>query len=490
MFSLSYTRLQIIKIIILLGGLYLFFVTLFSRSLADNDLWGYLAFGGILFEEGYFPFHDVFSYTPTKPLWIYHEWLTGVIFFSIHKYSGPAGLQLLRYVVILMTIYLIYMTALKKGGSPLTASIAIIPAMLLISFGYVPVRAQIFTYFFFILTIYILEDARITQKWSPLWWLLPIHILWCNLHGGYVAGLGLVGLYAAGEGLSGRVFMPYVKVGICATLVTLINPYGVEYWYYTLSAVSMPRPEIGEWMSIITAISQNEQVLPVIVFLILSFLGVIIFTFQRSKDLTDFMVLAVTIYLGAKHIRHGVLFGLVFGSYMPVMLSQSWKEVIMKFAFLTRYSHGIRLIPAVLSLILYLLINPSLSVTTVPSFAVLTPSPIFPEGAVHWIKANQIRGNILPHFDWGEFLIWNLYPGCHVAMDGRYETVYQDQVFHEYFDFLMGRDNWTTFLKKYPHDIVLLVPNTRTSLLMLKEADWRVAYRDGGSILFVRKSRS
>lgn len=268
-------RFKIIKILILGTGFYLLFVTLFSQRIADNDLWGYLSFGRVFREDGYFPFHDIFSYTPTKPLWVYHEWLTGVIFYIIYKYSGPAGLQLLRYVVILFTIYLIYMTALKKGGKA---------------------KGLFFT----------------RRLWVP-----------------------------------------------------------------------------------------------------------------RSS-------------------------------------------------------------PVVLLFSIYLLSNPSLSLTAVPSFALLTPSPFFPVGAVNWIKANDIRGNILPHFDWGEYLIWTCYPACRVAMDGRYETVYKDQVSKEYFDFLKGREKWDIFLREYPHDMVLIKSKSRTHLLMLREPSWRVAYMDQWCVLFMK----
>jgi hypothetical protein len=485
--SLTESPFKFIKIALLYAGFYFFSVLLFSRSLADNDLWGYLSFGRIFWEDAYFPFHDVFSYTPTKPVWVYHEWLTGVFFYFIYKWSGPAGLQLLHYVIILLTIWLMYLTALKKGGAPVFASIALIPAMLLISFGYVPVRAQIFTYLFFILTLYILESANKGQRWSVLWWLLPILVLWCNLHGGFVAGLGLIFLYALGEGFSGRKVVPYIKIGIPATLVTLINPYGIQYWVYTLQAITMPRPEIDEWMSIIAALKYHVQDVPVLVFLFLSLLCSVFLIFRRERNLADLLVIAVTIYLGCKSIRHGVLFGLVFGSYLPVVLSEYWEAWRAKRIFFTLPSWVPQSIPVALLLFLYVGINPSLSLTAVPSFALWTPSSHFPVGAINWIKENRVQGNILPHFEWGEFLIWTCYPACRVAMDGRYETVYEEQVYKEYFDFLHGRNKWDIFLRKYAHEIVLIKPNTRTHLLMLKEPSWRVAYVDQGCVLFLNK---
>jgi hypothetical protein len=483
---LQKNHLKTIKMFLFCGGVYLYFVALFSRNLADYDLWGYLSFGRVFWEDGYFPFRDIFAYTPTKPLWVYHEWLTGVVFFFIHKYSGPAGLQLFRYVVILFTIYLIYATALRKGGSQLAAAIALIPAMLIISFGYVPVRAQIFTYLFFIMTVYILEDAKITGKWSVLWWLLPVQILWCNLHGGFVAGLGLIGLYAVGEGLSGRRVFPYIRIGVFAALATLINPYGIKYWLYMIDAVAMPRPEIDEWMSVAEAIRNHYLTSSIFIFLVSAIVSSLLCAFRRGKNLADLFVLAVTIYLGCKHIRHSVLFGLIFGAYMPVMLSEYWEAWRAKGLSITRRLWIPGSLPVILLFTLYLSINPSLSTTPVPSFALYAPSSFFPAGAVNWIKAHDIQGKILPHFDWGEYLIWTCYPACRVAMDGRYESVYEDRVAEEYFNFLRGREKWDVFLRKYPHDMVLLKYMSRTHLLMLREPSWRVAYVDQLCVLFLK----
>lgn len=44
------------------------------------------------------------------------------------------------------------------------------------------------------------------------------------------------------------------------------------------------------------------------------------------------------------------------------------------------------------------------------------------------------------------------------------------------------------FLRKYPHDIVLLKTGTKTHLLMLNEKDWRTAYHDRVSVVFLRKN--
>ncbi|MGC8810339.1 MAG: hypothetical protein ACP5Q3_08830 [bacterium] len=485
--SQKFNTIKFIQIIFLSACLYLYFILIYSNHIADYDLWGYLAFGRIFWEDGYFPYQDIFSYTPTKPLWVYHEWLTGILFYPIYKNTGPAGLQLFRYVIIILTIYLIYLTALKKGAGPISALLSLVPAMLLISFGYVPVRAQVFTYLFFILTIYILESANKDKKWTILWWLVPVIIFWCNLHGGFISGLGLIFLYALGEKISKRETLPYLKVGIISSIATLVNPYGPYYWSYLVQAILMSRPEIDEWLSVMAALQIKYQDFPIFVFIILSAILIFALILTKEKNLTDLLLIGITILLGYKSVRHTIFSGLIYGAFLPPMLTKAWSSWKERKFFLTRPSWIPWISPLALLIFIYIWINPKMTLIAAPNFTILTPSSHFPVGAIKWIKENNWRGNILPHFDWGEFLIWTCAPFCRVAMDGRYETIYKEEVCREYFDFLAGRENWKIFLQKYPHDIVLIKANTKTHLLMLQEPSWRLAYAEKECVLFVRR---
>lgn len=485
-FLLPKTLFKYIMILFPSAGLYLLFVALFSRTVADNDLWGYLAFGRIFWEEGYFPYRDIFSYTPVKAVWIYHEWLTGVSFYFIYKYAGAAGLQLLRYIIIVVTVALIYETALKRGGTRLFACIALVPSILLISFGYVPARAQMFTYLFFILTVYILESAKRGGRRSLLLWLLPVQIMWCNFHGGFVAGLGLIGLYAVGEGLSGRKYIPIAFAGVLAASLTLINPYGFKYWAYTIDAIFMPRPEIDEWISVLSSIKRGMHGFPIFVFGVMSFLALAVCLCRKKRDYTVILVTVATVYIGVIHVRHGIFLGLIFGAYMPVVFAGYWDAMREKGSFFQRRPWFPGAGFFVLLLMVYLYINPFQALMLAPDFKIIAPQSNFPVGAVKWMMQNHVKGNILPHFDWGEFLIWHCFPACLVAMDGRYETVYQDHLHKEYFDFLWGRPGWKEFLQKYPHDIVLIKANTRIRDLMQSDPGWRIAYMDRESVLFMR----
>ena len=59
-----------------------------SGQFADPDLWGRLSIAALIFQNGRFPYHDVFSYTASHARWIDHEWLSGMAFYTILAHLG------------------------------------------------------------------------------------------------------------------------------------------------------------------------------------------------------------------------------------------------------------------------------------------------------------------------------------------------------------------------------------------------------------------
>ena len=198
------------------------------------------------------------------------------------------------------------------------------------------------------------------------------------------------------------------------------------------------------------------------------------------------MVAIATIIIGLSHIRHTVFLGLIFGSYLAVYLSQYWQSLKEKQPCLRKGTW----IPGTIFVFMVLLIHVQISSIqipkVVPGFRLMTPASKYPLGALNWIVQNGLHGNILPFFEWGEFIIWHLSPSCRVAMDGRYETVYEDHVHREYFEFLFARPAWRLFLQKYPHKMILLHTGIEIVERMKGEKDWKIAYNDKISVLFVK----
>ncbi len=189
-----------------------------AATTADPDLWGFLAFGRLFWNSPSFPYEDVFSFTPTLKPWVYHEWLSGVIFYPIYQAFGAAGLQTLKYGVGLATVFFLYRTAVLRGAHPLAVVVIFLPLLPLFRAFYNPVRPQVFTFLFVALFLYLLERARLLGQNRSLVLVPVVMPLWANLHGGFVAGLGLLLLYGVGKPwpaeCSGLISWPWAQ-GCC-----------------------------------------------------------------------------------------------------------------------------------------------------------------------------------------------------------------------------------------------------------------------------------
>jgi hypothetical protein len=60
------------------------------------------------------------------------------------------------------------------------------------------------------------------------------------------------------------------------------------------------------------------------------------FIFQGKRYLTETLIITATIYLGAKHIRHTIFLGIVFGAFLPVILTHLWGIISEKQPFINR----------------------------------------------------------------------------------------------------------------------------------------------------------
>jgi len=391
-----------------------------------------------------------------------------------------------------------WFTSQPAGGEPISgALLGVWVAQVFLAMGYSPVRAQLFTYLFFALSLFVLESARLSGRWRGLIVLVVIQIFWCNLHGGFLAGLGLLGLYALGEAVSRRPFWPYLAALAAASLVTLINPYGLEYWDYLVRAVTMPRPQITEWASVFKAWQTGFPKEPLVYFVSLAGFAVLLALWARWREITPALILALTVYLGFKHIRHQVFFFLAAGAYLPVLLQAFGKKILASPPLGPRLRGLPRLVLVALALagILiygYKFLSQAPLTLTFPT----SPDPSgrvgihYPVNAVEFLQKNQLSGKLLSEFNWGEYLIWNLHPSCRVAMDGRFETVYSEDLCRLHTNFFSGHPGWRQFLAQFPPaqfppDLILVDPRSGVYALLQEAPDWRQAYKDDGAALFL-----
>lgn len=432
-----------------LSVLFYFLAFLFTFHEADEDLWGRMAAGRLTIAEGRVPREDVFAYVPTKPAWIDHEWLSGVVFHEVHRAFGGAGLLILRALLGVASVALLLLAA--RGASPWTSAFLSLAVWPMLAQGFNSVmRAQAFTFLFFALTLFVLERGKGHLA------LLPLAVLWANLHGGFVVGPLLLLAYG------------FYRLAAGALAASLLNPYGLEYWRYLSEALFMPRPEIVEWRPAdLTGIGDlHVQGAVLLVALLL---------WARRPRAAHVVALSGGALATILHIRFAPLLGMV----MLVTLGGSFEAPFEK----RRHAFAIGAMTLALSLAAFG------GGAAWPhrdfSLQLRVPQNRYPVAAVDLLKGE--RGNLAVFFNWGEYALYHLHPRVRVSIDGRYETVYPEDVVEANWAFTRGDPGSEGFLDAYPADFALYPRDTGAARRLAADSRWNLWYEDRSSALFRRK---
>src|SRR5689334_10832688 len=278
----------------------------------DPDLWWHLKAGQQIIDTGSIPHTDDYSFTKQGSEWVAHEWLSEVLMAAIYRVMGLVGLVTIFSLIIVIALWLVYR---RCDGKPYAASTAVLLAAAA-SFPLFGVRPQMLT--LLLASVYIVLLERFDRK--RLWWLVPLMLLWVNLHAGWALGLALISLYIIRAVLDGEwnERKQLVIVLLVCTAVVPLNPNGFRmfsYPYETLTSTSMAA-FIQEWAS---PDFHKAMYLPLAILLLSTFAAMALSpTRARAGEL--FLVL-ITALAALRSVRHIPIFSLFAA---PVLAKHLW----------------------------------------------------------------------------------------------------------------------------------------------------------------------
>lgn len=450
---------------------------LLSDPTADNDLWVHLKSGLFILESGAVPRTDVFSYTAAGHPWVDHEWLSQVLLAWIYGTFGSRGLFAWKLVLGLLALALLAADVLRTRLPLPLRVVLLVLGLSVLSRGFAP-RPQIFTYaalagLFFVL--------RRTPSPSP-WALALAFALWANLHGGVLAGLGVLGVRAVWNAFVLRSEARRSALGCLAALLAFLflNPYGPSLGLYVREELFFPHP-ITEWQPLALEPAQGT-------FLLLA--GGFVLTLFR----TEFRGRGWEAGLGVlflvfafRHQRHTPLFALAALPLLAENLERflaSPPPAFLRFGrtlFLSEPARRILLagVAAVSVLQLSLLIARAFE----HRFRIVYDRRDYPVGAVTYLRECGIGGNAAVPLDWGGYVLWHLSPDVRVSLDGRFATVYPVRAVRDNFDFFAG-ERVEGFLRRYETDLVFAP--TGSPLDLSRVPGWHPIFRDDTCVLWAR----
>src|SRR5205807_198735 len=141
---------------------------------------------------------EPYTFTFPGTWWVPYQWLGEVAMALVHRASGFDGL-LLGAVTILAAVFAWLTVRLLRTGLHPIAVGAVVLLALAASAAHFHVRPHLFTIAGMAITLALLADidaGRVPLR--RVWWLIPLFVVWTNVHGGVIGGMATVGITVAG----------------------------------------------------------------------------------------------------------------------------------------------------------------------------------------------------------------------------------------------------------------------------------------------------
>jgi len=480
--SLEKTLNHLIRILVYSSAFYFFsFVT------ADTDLWGHIKFGKDLWDAMAFQRVDIYSYTAFGSEWINHEWLSELIMSLVYRIFGSPGLLIGKLLVGFSIVYLLSRISFHRACHPLVYGMVFVLSVFVMSPGFM-IRPQILTYLFVTYFLYVFH-MYLERRRNLLWSLPIIMVVWVNCHGGFLVGLGMFPIVVTCEIIRCRLrkedsgYLRNLLIWFVLTEASVfINPYGYRLLTFLYETLNMPRG-ISEWNPVtLFDFSYFRFKL-----LALLFIGSL-FIRNTKRRYWEAGIIVIALIYAFMHQRHAPVFAIVAAPFLTENIS-FWVQR-------TGVLRGIKSFSSYALLNAFLLILVSYQVAFAgykyfkAEWNIIVDPTEYPVYAARFLEENGIKGNILLPFEWGEYAIWKLYPDCKVSIDGRFRTVYPEEILRDHFEAAGNESRLRDLLEKYPADIILGRQNSLYQRLITIQNRWIYVYSDPTSIVFVRDGGS
>jgi hypothetical protein len=469
---------------IALGGV-LFAITV-TKGVQDPDFFWHVTTGQLIAETGRVPTTDPFSFTWGGMPWTPHEWLSELLIYLLVDAWGRLG-ALFAFALFPAAIFGVLAWTLSRHGVR-TLAFAL-PAVLgaLVVTPYVTLRPQAISWLLLAVLIAFLLEMRADRPRRFLL-VVPFFVLWANLHGVYVIGLGVLAVYTIFT-LLGRTSMSparnWVLAGLAgcvlASMATPAGPIGILYPLRYVEGGDWGLANIQEWQS--PDFHEPAH---------LALLGLILAVGLNGGRATPgwlVMLSWVGIAMALLALRNAPI-AAVF--CMPTLALGLESRLRSRDAGRKRrarspsVARGRRLIELAAA-----------AVVVAGATAVLVPRAIgdgidaniatrFPvEGIDRLLEVNP-DARVLADYGWGGYVISRMYhTGGRVFIDGR-NDMYDQQVLEDYSAIHAADPGWDELADRYGVDAILLPPTATVTRGPAEGAGWCEELRTEREVLYLR----
>jgi len=477
--------------------------------LSDCDTGWHIRTGEWIVSNHQVPARDFFSFTKAGEPWYAWEWLSDVIFAWLNAHGGLATVVMVSILIIAVTFMLLFRLALRKAN-PIVAVLVTMVATASSAIHWLA-RPHLFSLLFMVLFYRALESVRAGRgryHGIPILALLPAAtILWTNLHGGFFIGILMLMGYGGAELVKFVVAADrteaaaarlqargYLVSALGCLAASLVNPYFYRLHVHVVQYLTDP----FQAQHVVEFLTMSFHHPVAIFFESLLVLGVAAAIWHAAHgSYTEAVLIAMWAHAALLASRNVPLFAIVAA---PIVASaiDAWVRKLPEIETVLWLRTAARKFVAIAAETAETDAIPRWHVASAAGFLVIAalvyaPAPpklfrpeydpdAYPAGAIALLKSDR-SARIFTNDEWGDYLIYRLYPENRVFVDGR-SDFYGDDFVQKYLDVLNVKYDWQETLGHFGINTILLPPSAPLAGALKESSRWRVVYDDGISLVF------
>ena len=467
------------SVLFLVVALSIFVLSFFK--IADLDFWWHLKTGEIIVQEKAFPHQEIYSFTAAGREYIDHEWLFQVLQFLVHAAAGPAGIILFKIAILILIYWISARFLLQNDISPVMAAGVLLLSMCGARTRFIE-RPEIFSILLLLLTYVLLDSYLKGRSRRSVFWILPITIVWSNLHAAVILGLVIQAVFLGGiifETVIRKSYPVYynAKKNQIATLaivllgslaLTGLNPYGYRILLVPFELTAIIDSGIlnnQEWQQ------PPFRSLPFFYLCLILTLLLNVIHF-RKLHLVNFVLAAFFGYVSLKYVRNVGIFCIL----MPVLIAPYLHQIAAD-----KKIARVALTAGILAMLITLVTN------KIFEFGIGQAS-YFPDRIVSFTKEKNLQGHMINSYAFGGYFIWTLFPERKVFIDGRNEVFLP--LLEKLHESVADSRKWKKILQEYQIEYALLnyVDDLEIVTVMTANKEPQITYAPFTSTHFPRSS--
>ena len=465
-------------------------------ALRDPGVGWHLQAGRLVLETGGPPHVDAFSYTAAGTPWLDYYWVFEAVSALCERAGGLPLVATVWMLVYACIPLVLYRNTVRSGASPL-AALLVVPLAYTVLLSHAFVRPHVVTYLAFAVLVGALADIEADRipGWR-VWWLPVIAMAWANMHGGFVAGVGAVGLAALAATLQAivepaprrwahaRIFaVLFVAMGAA----TLVTPYGITLHRDALAYAS--QASNGRFLDYHSPdFRGGGAAVGCFEVLVLATLA----TTATSRARPTWAVVAVllaTLHLALQSVRNMNLFVIVAAPIVAGgctrVLADTWPQLHARWQAVAGEQEARAAWPV--QVILVSTICVALAVAGRLPFPKTLDGMQMSTGAIAHVEAHPERFERTFNTDGlGGVLIYRFWPRLRVFVDDR-TPVYGEAFMRDYFTVFDAQPGWEGVLETWGVTAAIVATGTPIAPVLRTSAAWRVDYEDAQTLVLVRR---